>query len=83
MNTKLTLTIEKDIIIRAKKYAKLKNRSLSDIIENFLKSLTEPEDENQVQPLHPLVYSLKGSFTMPEDMDYDEELKKRIEQKYL
>ncbi len=83
MNTKLTLTIEKDIIIRAKKYAKLKNRSLSDIIENFLKSLTESGDENQVQPLHSLVDSLKGSFTMPEDMDYDEELKKRIEQKYL
>ena len=37
MNTKLTLTIEKEIIERAKDYAKEKNRSLSDIIENYLK----------------------------------------------
>ncbi|WP_335966975.1 DUF6364 family protein [Galbibacter sp. PAP.153] len=41
MNTKLTLTIEKEIIERAKNYAKEKNRSLSDIIENYLKMLTE------------------------------------------
>ncbi len=33
MNTKLTLTIEKEIIAKAKDYAKEKNRSLSDIIE--------------------------------------------------
>ena len=35
MNTKLTLTIEKEIIERAKNYAKEKNRSLSNIIENY------------------------------------------------
>lgn len=31
MSTKLTLTIEKEVIEKAKKYAKEKNRSLSDI----------------------------------------------------
>ena len=41
MNTKLTLTIEQEIIERAKLYAKSKNRSLSDIIENYLKILTK------------------------------------------
>jgi hypothetical protein len=41
MNTKLTLTIEKEIIERAKDYAKIKNRSLSGIIENSLKTLTK------------------------------------------
>lgn len=43
MNTKLTLTIEQEIIKRAKEYAKDKNRSLSDIIENYLKILTKEE----------------------------------------
>lgn len=43
MNTKLTLTIEREIIERAKNYAKEKNRSLSDIIENYLKILTKEE----------------------------------------
>lgn len=83
MNTKLTLTIEKDIIERAKNYAKGKNRSLSDIIENYLKMLTEKEDKNSEQQLNPIVKSLKGSFKMPKNMDYKKELKNRLEEKYL
>lgn len=83
MNTKLTLTIERDIIERAKSYAKDKNRSLSDIIENYLKILTEKEKKNDDQKLNPIVESLKGSFKMPKNMDYKKELKNRLEEKYL
>ena len=83
MNTKLTLTIERDIIERAKSYAKDKNRSLSDIIENYLKILTEKEQKNEDQNLNPIVESLKGSFKMPKNMDYKKELKNRLEEKYL
>ncbi|QLE01094.1 hypothetical protein HX109_05760 [Galbibacter sp. BG1] len=82
MNTKLTLTIEREIIDRAKQYAKEKNRSLSDIIENYLKTITEKEKDSQ-KDLNPLVKSLKGSFKMPKDMDYKKELKNRLEKKYL
>lgn len=83
MNTKLTLTIERDIIERAKSYAKDKNHSLSDIIENYLKTLTEKEQKNKDQRLNPIVESLKGSFKMPKNMDYKKELRKRLEEKYL
>ena len=83
MNTKLTLTIERDIIERAKSYAKDKNRSLSDIVENYLKILTEKEQKNEDQKLNPIVESLKGSFKMPKNMDYKKELKNRLEEKYL
>ncbi|MFV0573080.1 MAG: DUF6364 family protein [Xanthomarina gelatinilytica] len=83
MNTKLTLTIEREIIERAKKYAKGKNRSLSDIIENYLKILTKEERSNKRKKLNPAVESLKGSFKMPKDMDYKKELKDRLEKKYL
>ncbi|MBB4118111.1 type 1 glutamine amidotransferase [Mesonia hippocampi] len=83
MNTKLTLTIERDIIERAKSYAKDKNRSLSDIIENYLKTLIEKEQKNEDQKLNPIVESLKGSFKMPKNMDYKKELKNRLEEKYL
>ncbi len=83
MNTKLTLTIEKEIIEKAKNYAKEKNRSLSDIIENYLKMLTKPEKKQKVEKLNPIVKSLKGSFKMPKNMDYKKELKKRLEEKYL
>ncbi|MDT7827693.1 DUF6364 family protein [Pricia sp. S334] len=82
MNTKLTLTIEREIIERAKQYAKDKNRSLSDIIENYLKTLTDkrPDTENK---LSPAVESLKGSFRPPKDFDYKKQLRDRLEKKYL
>lgn len=83
MNTKLTLTIEQKIIERAKNYAKGKNRSLSDIIENYLKILTQEERKQKKNKLSPIVESLKGSFKMPKDMDYKKELGKRLEEKYL
>lgn len=41
MNTKLTLTIEQSVIEKAKKYASQKGRSLSDIVENYLKVVTK------------------------------------------
>ncbi len=83
MNTKLTLTIEEDIIIKAKAFAKKKNRSLSNIIENYLKSLTNDENVQDKSDISPLVQSLKGSFKMPNHFDYKEELNKRREEKYL
>ena len=82
MNTKLTLTIEQEIIQKAKEYAKQKNRSLSDIIENYLKMLTK-EDKKESTKLSPVVKSLRGSFKAPKDMDYKAELRNRLEEKYL
>ncbi|MBW2960747.1 DUF6364 family protein [Mesonia aestuariivivens] len=83
MNTKLTLTIEQEIIKKAKEYAKDKNRSLSDIVENYLKILTGAEQKEKTKKLQPMVKSLKGSFKIPTpDMDYKKELKNRLEEKY-
>ncbi len=48
MNTKLTLTIDKSIIEKAKKYARNRERSLSDLIENYLKALTSEEPKMRV-----------------------------------
>ena len=83
MNTKLTLTIEQEVIERAKKYAKQKNRSLSDIIENYLKSITNEERKQKNNKPGPIVASLKGSFKMSKNMDYKKELENRLEEKYL
>ncbi|WP_234109150.1 DUF6364 family protein [Chryseobacterium sp. R2A-55] len=82
MNTKLTLTIEKSVIEKAKKYAKEKERSLSDLIENYLKALAKDNAENDIQ-LTPIVKSLKGSFNAPKNSDYKKDLVKRLSEKYL
>ena len=70
MNTKLTLTIEQSIIEKAKSFAKDKGRSLSDIIENYLKIITQ-ENSTKETEITPLVQSLQGSFKAPENFDYN------------
>ena len=82
MNTKLTLTIEERIIQRAKKYAKENGRSLSGIIENYLKVITQ-EGVKENKEISPLVKSLKGSFKAPKSFDYKEELTEKLTDKYL
>ena len=81
MNTKLTLTIEQSIIERAKSYAKGKGRSLSDIIENYLKAITT--EQRIVENISPIVNSLRGSFKSPKSFDYKKELSKGLSEKYM
>ncbi len=83
MNTKLTLTIDRSIIDRAKEFAKEKNRSLSDIIENYLKIITKQEELPAKSAHHPIVSSLMGSFKTDQILDYDQILQERREKKLL
>ncbi|WP_353087637.1 DUF6364 family protein [Flavobacterium sp.] len=83
MNTKLTLVLEQEIIQKAKDYAKKNNRSLSNIIESYLKSLTKEDVKKEAVKVSPIVKSLRGSFKLSKDIDYKEELIKAIEKKHL
>jgi len=80
MTTKLTLTVEKTVIERAKSYAKKTRRSLSELIENFLETNTE---ENNNTDLSPKLQKLVGSVKLPEDFDEKKELRSAIEKKHL
>ena len=82
MNSKLTLTIEASVIKKAKQYAKSRGRSLSDIIENYLKMITQDNRDIEIE-ITQLVKSLKGSFKAPEDFNYKEQLSKGLTDKYL
>jgi hypothetical protein len=59
MDTKLTLSIDKSIIEEAKKYARKRNTSLSNLIENYLVSVTE-KSKGETNEITPLVKSLSG-----------------------
>jgi hypothetical protein len=80
MTTKLTLTIEEDIIKLAKKYAADKGRSLSDLIENYLKNLVMKETKEEFSPK---VKKLMGSVSAPADFDYKKALSDAIAKKHL
>ena len=80
MTTKLTLTIEDSVISIAKKYAKQKGKSLSDIVENYLMSLTSKE--NKEKNISPRILKLMGVINLPQDFDYKKELAKGLSKKY-
>lgn len=82
MNAKLTLTIDQSLIDKAKVYAKAKGRSLSFIIENYLKVIVK-EESIKVLDSTPITTSLRGSFKAPKDFDYKKELSKKLSEKYL
>ena len=44
MKTKLTLTIEKDLIPQAKRYAQARGASLSGLVEKALQDITQTEE---------------------------------------
>ena len=81
MTTKLTLTVEKDVIKRAKIYAKGTGRSLSEIIENYLQSLTEKHSDKHA--LSPLLSKIVGAVKLPDDFDENTELDEYFRQKHL
>ena len=80
MTTKLTLTIEDKVIGSAKKYAQKKGKSLSHIVENYLKSITAKE--NNEHSISPKVLKLMGKIKLPKDFDYKVEIRNAISKKY-
>ena len=66
MTTKLTLSVEKSIIERAKSYAKNSGRSLSELIENYLETITKESGEER---LSPKLNKIVGSVKLPKNFD--------------
>lgn len=79
MTTKLTLTVEKSVIERAKVYARKTGRSLSELIEAYLERVTEEEDHD----LSPRLKSIVGAVKLPKDFDEEKELRSYHEKKHL
>jgi hypothetical protein len=83
MNKKLTLSIEENTIERAKKYARENGRSLSDLIENYLDSITSRGNIFHIKNESSITQSLKGRFKVSEEFNEKEVLKAALEEKYL
>ena len=80
MTTKLTLTVEKSIIERAKYYAKNTGRSLQELIENYLETITSDSVESE---LSPKLKKIVGAVNLPQDFDDETELGTALEKKHL
>ncbi|MEO7976280.1 DUF6364 family protein [Flavobacterium sp.] len=80
MNTKLTLSLEKEVIEQAKSYAKKTGRSLSELVESYFKNLTEKEQI--YDDIHPKVKKLIGIVTLPDDFDEEKAREEHYREKY-
>lgn len=70
MLTKLTLTIESDVVSRAKEYARSKHRSVSKLVQDYLKTVSDTE-------------SITGMFREKDTgQDYDELLESALSEDY-
>ena len=84
MDTKLTLKLDKLVIEQAKEYAFSNKRSLSRIIETYLKSLVNQEkrrDEDDLE-LSPFVKSMSTGVRIPNDLDYKSEYLNKMTEKF-
>lgn len=90
MVTKLTLTMDKEIIEKAKAYAKESGRSLSSIAETYFRNLTtrkytQSETADWQVNEDSLTYEIMQiakKANVPDDIDYKEEIEKYREEKY-
>jgi len=81
LTTKLTLTREDKVIDSAKKYARENGKRLSDIVENYLKSITVKEDKGDTS-ISPKILKLIGSVKLPPNFYYKAALGKALAKKY-
>lgn len=81
MDTKLTLMLNKRIIDRAKAYARRHHKSLSGMVENYFKTLTDPgrsaEESNT-----PLVEEISGVLKLPSGFDLKKDRLRHLEARH-
>ena len=82
MNTKLTLTIEKEVIEIVKEYAKEKGQSLSEMVENYFKLITVNRRKIKSEQLSPRIRKLRGIVKTNKKIDYKQTLTEELSKKY-
>jgi len=84
LDTKLTLKLDKQVIEAAKTYASSQKRSLSGLIEAYLRTLVDKEKVNPETKIEisPVVKSLRTGVKMPENIDYTKEYANYLAEKH-
>lgn len=82
MDKKLTLSLDQDVIEKAKRYAKRNKTSLSKMIESYFASLTSQGANGSEIEITQLVESLTGVIQLPDDFDYKKARAKHLSEKY-
>lgn len=71
MNTKLTLSIDQQLIEKAKREAKERGTSLSALVTAYLKTISHPNAKGSLDetPISSTVAALRGSIKLNENVE--------------
>ena len=81
MNTKLTLSIEDAVIRRAKAFARCRRKSLSKIVEQYLRFVTG--DTQVHQPISDRINTIADTLQIDPGMSYDDLKRQYLREKHL
>lgn len=81
MNSKLTLSIEEEVITKAKDYARKSGRSLSDLVQAYLKRITSASAAHD-EAVPEAFKDLYGSVPLPPNMDDKAAIRNTMREKY-
>jgi len=84
MDSKLTLKLDKGVIDDAKKYAGTQNKSLSRMVEAYLRCLVNRDNKGKTKEIEisPFVKSIRSGVSIPDDIDYKEVYRQHLFEKY-
>lgn len=77
--TKLTLTIDEDVVRKAREYTARHNTSISGLVNRFLEGLSESNEPPEAEDYPPVLRRLVG--ILPETAD-ESEYHEYLEEKY-
>ena len=81
-NSKLTLKLNTNSILKAKNYVAQKGISLSKLVEDFFDGITSDSDSTETTSYSPLIKELSGIITLSDENDYKNEYENYLREKY-
>ena len=83
MATKLTLSVNPQVVERAKEYARKKGISISKIVEDYLSKITSVHFKSKSKTISSLM-KLRGILgPVPDDFDYKNEIADYLSKKHV
>jgi ethanolamine utilization protein EutA (predicted chaperonin) len=83
METVLTLNIDKDVVKSAEDYANYTNKTVSQLVEEYLLSISRKNEIDGNKQLGPITRQLAGIIKMDNDINHKEILTDALMEKYL
>ena len=81
MTSKLTLSVDPQVVARAKEYAERNQTSVSELVQTYLSIVTQPSKPERSKELPPVLRSLRG-LVKDDGLDYREEHRKHLAARY-